>query len=47
VHLTNVPAREAFRQHAHYSDKAAGTIAGLGARGYEYALAFAVARLGG
>jgi 3-dehydroquinate dehydratase II len=47
VHLTNVHAREAFRHHSYFSDKAVGTIVGLGARGYEYALAFAVDRLGG
>ena len=47
VHLTNVHAREAFRHHSYFSDKAVGTIVGLGPRGYEYALAFAVDRLGG
>ena len=46
VHLTNVHAREAFRHHSYFSDKAVGTIVGLGPRGYEYALAFAVERLG-
>ncbi|MEO8346023.1 MAG: type II 3-dehydroquinate dehydratase [Betaproteobacteria bacterium] len=46
VHLTNVHAREAFRHHSYFSDKAVGTIVGLGPRGYEFALAFAVARLG-
>ena len=47
VHLTNVHAREAFRHHSYFSDKAVGTIVGLGPRGYEYALAYALARVGG
>ena len=47
VHATNVHAREAFRQHSCTSDKAVGTIAGLGACRYGCALAFAVNSLGG
>ena len=43
VHLTNVHAREPFRRHSYFSDLAVGTICGLGARGYEYALAHAIA----
>jgi 3-dehydroquinate dehydratase-2 len=46
VHLTNVHAREAFRHHSYFSDKAVGTIVGLGPRGYEFALAYAIAKLG-
>jgi 3-dehydroquinate dehydratase-2 len=38
VHLSNVHAREPFRQHSYLSDKAQGVICGLGAKGYEYAL---------
>lgn len=38
VHLSNVHAREPFRQHSFLSDKAVGVICGLGARGYEFAL---------
>ena len=38
VHLSNVHAREAFRQHSYFSDKAVGVICGLGASGYKYAL---------
>ncbi|MEP7328540.1 MAG: type II 3-dehydroquinate dehydratase [Betaproteobacteria bacterium] len=47
VHLTNVHAREPFRHHSYFSDKAVGTIVGLGPRGYEFALAHAVARIKG
>lgn len=38
VHLSNVHAREPFRQHSYFSDLAAGVISGLGAIGYELAL---------
>jgi 3-dehydroquinate dehydratase II len=46
VHLTNVHAREAFRHHSFFSDTAIGTIVGLGPRGYEFALSYALAKLG-
>ncbi|MCE9687655.1 MULTISPECIES: type II 3-dehydroquinate dehydratase [Shewanella] len=45
VHLSNVHAREPFRQHSYFSDKAIGVICGLGARGYQYALDAALAHL--
>ncbi|MEK7206779.1 MAG: type II 3-dehydroquinate dehydratase [Pseudomonadota bacterium] len=45
VHLSNVHAREAFRKHSYFSDLAVGVISGLGAQGYELALAAAVERL--
>ena len=38
VHLSNVHAREKFRQHSYLSDVANGFICGLGAKGYSYAL---------
>ena len=41
VHLSNVHARESFRQHSYLSDVAQGVICGLGAQGYEFALAAA------
>ncbi len=45
VHLSNVFAREPFRQHSHFSDIAVGVISGLGARGYELALQAALEHL--
>jgi 3-dehydroquinate dehydratase-2 len=38
VHLSNVHAREPFRQHSYLSDIAVGVICGLGITGYELAL---------
>jgi 3-dehydroquinate dehydratase-2 len=46
VHLSNVHAREPFRAHSYFSDIAEGVISGLGAQGYELALAAAMRRLG-
>ena len=43
VHLSNVHARESFRRLSYFSDQAVGTICGLGSRGYEFALAYAIA----
>lgn len=40
VHISNIHAREEFRKLSHVSAKAAGTIAGLGLKGYELALQF-------
>lgn len=45
VHLSNVFAREPFRHHSYLSDVAVGVISGLGAQGYELALAAALSRL--
>lgn len=45
VHLSNVHAREAFRRHSYFSDIASGVISGLGAKGYELALAAILHRL--
>lgn len=42
VHLSNVHAREPFRRHSYFSDAAVGVICGLGSRGYEFALEFAL-----
>lgn len=45
VHLSNVHAREQFRRHSYFSDIASGVISGLGAQGYELALAAVIRRL--
>ncbi len=45
VHLSNVHAREPFRQHSYFSDIAVGSIVGMGAQGYELALTAALDRL--
>ena len=40
VHISNVHAREDFRKISHVSGKAAGSIVGLGLKGYELALEY-------
>lgn len=45
VHLSNVHAREAFRHHSYLSDKAIGVICGLGAKGYSFALDYAIEKI--
>ena len=44
VHLSNVFAREPFRQHSYFSDLAVGVISGLGPLGYELALDYALSK---
>lgn len=44
VHLSNVFAREPFRHHSYFTDIAVGIISGLGAKGYELALAYALSQ---
>lgn len=45
VHLSNIHAREPFRRQSYFSDIAVGVISGLGAQGYELALAGAIEHL--
>jgi 3-dehydroquinate dehydratase II len=45
VHLSNTAAREDFRHHSYFADIAVGSIVGLGAQGYEFAVRAAAARL--
>ena len=45
VHLSNVHAREPFRQHSDLSDIAVGVISGLGKDSYLLALHAAISRL--
>ena len=47
VHLSNIHARDEFRRHSVIADLAVGQIAGLGWRGYMYALDFLAEHLGG
>jgi 3-dehydroquinate dehydratase-2 len=42
VHLSNVFARESFRRESYFTDIAVGIVGGLGAKGYELALEFAL-----
>ena len=42
VHLSNVHAREPFRSRSYFSDLAVGTICGLGSRGYDFAVQYAL-----
>jgi 3-dehydroquinate dehydratase-2 len=45
IHVSNVHAREPWRHHSYFSDKAVGVICGLGVYGYTAALEFAVRHL--
>ncbi len=42
VHLSNVFAREEFRHRSYFTDLAIGMIGGLGSKGYELALEYAL-----
>ena len=42
VHLSNIFAREPFRRDSYFSDLAQGVISGLGPKGYELALQYAL-----
>ena len=42
VHISNIHAREPFRSRSYFSDIAVGMVSGMGARGYELALAYAL-----
>ncbi|WP_109340800.1 type II 3-dehydroquinate dehydratase [Saliniradius amylolyticus] len=42
VHLSNIHAREPFRQHSYLSDIAQGVVCGFGAKGYSFALQAAI-----
>ena len=42
VHISNIYAREPFRHRSYLSDLAVGVVSGLGVKGYEIALEFAL-----
>jgi 3-dehydroquinate dehydratase-2 len=44
VHISNVHAREDFRKLSHVSGKSAGSIFGLGLKGYELAIEYLLSR---
>ena len=45
VHLSNIHAREPWRAHSHFTAVAVGSVLGLGGRGYDLALNYAIAHL--
>jgi 3-dehydroquinate dehydratase-2 len=45
VHLSNIHAREPWRAHSHFTAVAVGSVLGLGSRGYDLALDYAIGRL--
>lgn len=47
VHLSNVFAREEFRHRSYFTDLAVGIISGLGGKGYELALEYALQHAAG
>jgi 3-dehydroquinate dehydratase II len=47
VHITNIHAREEFRQHSYVSKAARGVIAGMGIQGYALAISGIAAMTGG
>jgi len=44
VHISNVHAREEFRKLSHVSGKSAGSIIGLGLKGYELAIQWLIGK---
>jgi 3-dehydroquinate dehydratase-2 len=46
VHLSNVFAREEFRHRSYFTDLGVGIISGLGGKGYELALEYALQHAG-
>lgn len=45
IHLSNIHAREPWRAHSHFTAVAVGSVLGLGSRGYDLALDYAITRL--
>ncbi len=47
IHLSNVHAREPFRQHSYFSALATGVISGFGAQGYALAMQAVIEQIAG
>lgn len=45
VHISNIYAREPYRQHSYTAAKCAGCITGLGLKGYELAIQYLLGKL--
>jgi 3-dehydroquinate dehydratase-2 len=45
VHLSNIHAREPWRAESYFTAVAVGSVLGLGSRGYDLALDYAISRL--
>lgn len=46
IHVSNIHAREPWRNHSYLSDKAVGVICGLGTYGYTAAIEFVAQKMG-
>ena len=46
IHISNIYSREDFRKNSFLSDISVGVISGLGSKGYELALEFAIEKFG-
>ena len=47
IHISNIYKRESFRHHSYLADIALGAVVGLGAKGYDLAVQYALDYLEG